>query len=207
MSTKRLAIKPVNCAAHCPYQILRLTKNQGLGRRSCDIVTGVIERAWEYGSGFRTLRGEGHGHPASAFGPAVTLAACLCRTGDRYHSTRLPGSHDRIQRALFVPTPSELRQLLSSKPNALGFGERQSGAPTDPTASCGTDHRDSGSGWAPSSLRPARRLNCSPTKAFLAAVCLRPTAPSLQPTCQRTILPPWFGDEHRRPSQPCISFP
>jgi hypothetical protein len=40
----------------CPYQILRLTKNQGLGRRSCDIVTGVIERAWEYGSGFRTLR-------------------------------------------------------------------------------------------------------------------------------------------------------
>ena len=34
----------------CPYQIFRCTKNQGLGRRSCDIVTGVIERAREYGS-------------------------------------------------------------------------------------------------------------------------------------------------------------
>ena len=46
-------------AHDCLYQILRLTKNQGLGRRSCGIATGVIERAWEHGSGFRTLRGEG----------------------------------------------------------------------------------------------------------------------------------------------------
>src|SRR5208283_1561408 len=111
----------------------------------------------------------------------------LCRTGDRHHSTRVPGSHDRLQRALFVPTPSKLRQLLSSKPNALGFGERQSGAPTDPTAKCGTDHRDSGGGWAPSSLRPARRLNRSPAKAFLAVTYI-PTAAPLSPS-HRPISP------------------
>jgi hypothetical protein len=35
----------------------------------------------------------------------VTLAAWLYRTGDQHHSTRVPGSQDRIQRALFVPTP------------------------------------------------------------------------------------------------------
>jgi hypothetical protein len=95
---------------------------------------------------------------------------------------REPGSHNRIHRALFVPTPSKLRQRLSSKPNALGFGERQSGAPTDPTASCGTDHRDSGGGWARSSLRPARRLNCSPAKAFLAVSYINSGPPVSVPT-------------------------
>jgi hypothetical protein len=41
--------------------------------------------------------GEGHGHQAGAFDGPVALAASLCRAGDRHHSARVPGSHDRIQ--------------------------------------------------------------------------------------------------------------
>ena len=47
--------------------------------------------------------GECDGHQASAVGLAITMAACICRTSDRYHSTGVPRSHNRIQRVLFVP--------------------------------------------------------------------------------------------------------
>ena len=111
--------------------------------------------------------------------------------------------------------PRQQRSSFSVCPatRARGFGERQSEAPTDPTARCGTD-RDSRGGWAPSSLRPARRLNCSPTIAFLAiayinsgpSVFVPPPYLSSQPIRAR-FCRPWLGDEPRRPSQPCVSFP
>ena len=118
-----------------------------------------------------------------ALGPAVTLGVCLSN-GDR-HSTRVPGSYDRIQRALFVATPSKLRQRLSSKPNAFGIGERQPGAPTDPTARCGRIIAIPEVGsiivttGAPPELLPRQGvLGCYLIST--AAVCLCPTAPSLQ---------------------------
>ena len=66
-----------------------------------------------------------------------------------------------------------LRGLLSSEPNALGIGEGQPGAPTDPAAGVWTDHRDSGGGWAPSPLRAARRLS-KPTTVVYRSVLLVP---------------------------------
>jgi transposase InsO family protein len=69
------------------------------------------------------------------------------------------GSHDGFRRGQLVSTSSKLHQLLSPEPDAFGIGEGQPGAPAGPTARRWTDHRDSGGGWAPSSLRAARRLN------------------------------------------------
>jgi transposase InsO family protein len=83
----------------------------------------------------------------------------------------------------------KLHQLLSPEPDALGIGEGQPGAPAGPTARRWTDHRDSGGGWAPSSLRAARRLN-----GKLSSYQQRPSslrqAPVSNPAWPRTVCPP-----------------
>ena len=130
-----------------------------LGHRSA---LSVTRSGSDLRQGLRRL-GEGNGNQTSAFRTPVALAACVRGTGDRHHSPRVPGSHDRIRRTLLVPTPSKLHQLLSSKSDAFGIREGQPGAPADPAASVGTDHRNSGYGRVASSLRAARRLNSPPT--------------------------------------------
>ena len=100
----------------------------------------------------------------------------------------MPGSHDRIQRTLLVPTPSKFHQLLSSKSDAFGIREGQSGAPPDPTASVRANHRNSGDRRVASSLRAARRLNSPPTLNLLSqplnfrlAVCSVSQTDSVKP--------------------------
>src|SRR3954447_19661857 len=68
--------------------------------------------------------GKGDGHPAGPFRPALSVAARVCRTGDRYDPPRMPGSPDCLQRAKPVPVRSRIPGLLSSKSYALGTGER-----------------------------------------------------------------------------------
>jgi hypothetical protein len=117
---------------------------------------------FEFRKGLRRP-GEGDGNQASALGATRTVAACLRRASDRHDSARVPGSHDRIQRALFMPAPQKLRGLLPSQPHPFGAGQRQPGAPTGPGARRWTHHRRSAGGWAASSLRAARCLN-TPTQ-------------------------------------------
>ena len=103
-SPKAKALVP-QLQANCPYQILRLTKNQGLGRRSCDIVTGVIERAWEYGSGFRALRdrviatgvAEYRGCPHRR---SIKDLAVPAKSGQ---IVMYIGEYSRLERALYYP--------------------------------------------------------------------------------------------------------
>ena len=99
--------------------------------------------------------------------PRSPWQRALCRTADRHHSPRVPGPHDRIQRALFIPTPQKLRGILPSQPHPFGAGEGQPGAPTDPAARRWTDHRHSGGWWAASSVRAARCLNRPPAIRIL----------------------------------------
>jgi Integrase core domain len=81
----------------------------------------------------------------------------------------------------------------------FGIGEGKPGAPAGPTARRWTDHRDSGGGWAPSSLRAARRLN-----GILSSYQQRPSllrqAPCLQPRMTTYRVPsgsPISGEDHR----------
>jgi hypothetical protein len=116
-----------------------------------------------------------------AFGIAPTIVG--------RHSPGVPGSHNRFRRGQLVSTSSKLHQLLSPEPDPFGIGERQPGAPAGPTARRWTDHRDSGGGWAPSSLRAARRLN-----GILSSYQQRPSllrqAPVSNPAWPRTVCPP-----------------
>jgi Integrase core domain len=108
--------------------------------------------------GFRPL-GEGHGHPTSLPAPRSPWQRAYVERVIGTIRRECPNSHDRFRRGQLVSTSSKLHQLLSPEPDALGIGEGQPGAPAGPTARPWTDHRDSGGGWAPSSLRAARRLN------------------------------------------------
>jgi hypothetical protein len=166
----------------------------------CDALSATGLRS-DLREGFRRP-GEGHGHQTSAF--------CAAVAWQRAYVERVIGTLRRecldpmiVFGGQLVSTSSKLHQLLSPEPDAFGIGEGQPGAPdraypsaiscycasAGPTARRWTDHRDSGGGWAPSSLRAARRLN-----GILSSYRQRPSllrqAPVSNPAWPRTVCPP-----------------
>jgi hypothetical protein len=102
--------------------------------------------------------GKGHGNQAGPVCTAVTVGACLCRTGHRQHSPRMPGPRDRVQRTKPVQAPSKRRWLLSSQSDPLGVAEGRTGASLNPICGIRAGRFDSRGRRTPSSLRAPRRL-------------------------------------------------
>src|SRR5215471_6868235 len=62
--------------------------------------------------------GRGDGHPGSAVGATISLAAGLCGARDRNDSARVLGPRDCLQRSLSAPAFEVVRDVLSRIQNA-----------------------------------------------------------------------------------------
>src|SRR5260370_28936939 len=75
---------------------------------------------------------QGHGDQTGAVRAALAVATCLCGTGDRNYSPRVPGPCHRVQRTKHLPAPSRVPGLLSSNPDTLGIAEGHAGVSARP---------------------------------------------------------------------------
>jgi hypothetical protein len=98
--------------------------------------------------------------------PAVAVATSICGTGDRYVSPRVPGPHDRIQRAQPIPICVGVPKVLSSESHPFGAKGRQSPVAAGAIVGVGTNRVDSDDRRPPSSVRTPSRLNGSRTSSF-----------------------------------------
>ena len=108
--------------------------------------------------------------------PAFAVATCLRGTCDRRHSARMPGSHDRVQRAKFVPASSTIHRVFPPQPCSPGVGEGYSGAAPNPEVRVWANRLDIGAGRTASPIRAARRLRMPTTDACFHQMLLAPVS-------------------------------
>ena len=98
------------------------------------------------------------GSGASALCAAIPVAQGLHRARDRYHSARVPGSCDHVQRSGAVPVRKNIHGILSRVQNTSLAGQGLAGAASRSVARSRTNRCYPASGRPPSPLRTARSL-------------------------------------------------
>jgi len=88
----------------------------------------------------------------------LTLAECICRTGDRFDSPRVSGSHRDLQRAPSAPRPLNIYRLLPPNAHASFTRQRLPGIAPRHATQDRKSRRHSTSQWPASPLRASRRL-------------------------------------------------